>query len=140
MKNTCNLKFSFDRKQREGSRANRDDQHCENADWLQQGFKNIWDNLTKVPSITSKVPWGAVSVVHPSLKEHILIRRNQELFELGPEDLHQLYMKMHEDVPEAMDYQLRRRAILNGDEWVIRQNENRQLAQTDKKLMQTGKN
>ena len=40
----------------------------------------------------------------------------QELFELCPEDLHQLYMKMHEDVPEAMDYQLRRRAILNGDE------------------------
>ena len=49
MKITSNLKFSCYRKQREGSRANRDDQHCENADWLQQGLKNV-------PSITSKVP------------------------------------------------------------------------------------
>ncbi len=30
----------------------------------------------------------------------------------------QLYLKMNEEVPEAMDYQLRRRALLNGDEWV----------------------
>ena len=56
----------------------------------------------------------------PSITSEVLIFENQELFELSPEDLHQLYMKMHEDVPEAMDYQLRRRAILNGDEWVIR--------------------
>jgi hypothetical protein len=28
----------------------------------------------------------------------------------------QLYLKMNEEVPEAMDYQLRRRALLNGDE------------------------
>ena len=26
---------------------------------------------------------------------------------------------MHEDVPEAMDYLLRRRALLNGDEYVL---------------------
>ena len=45
-----------------------------------------------------------------------LIDYNKELFELYAEDLHQLFLKMHEDVPEAMDYQLRRRAILNGDE------------------------
>jgi len=47
-----------------------------------------------------------------------LIDYNKELFELYAEDLHQLFLKMHEDVPEAMDYQLRRRAILNGDEFV----------------------
>ena len=46
-----------------------------------------------------------------------LIDYNKELFELSAEDLHQLFLKMHEDVPEAMDYQLRRRAILNGDEY-----------------------
>jgi len=47
-----------------------------------------------------------------------LIDYNKELFELSAEDLHNLFLKMHEDVPEAMDYQLRRRAILNGDEFV----------------------
>ena len=40
----------------------------------------------------------------------------RELFELSAEELHQLYLKMNEDVPEAIDYQLRRRAIINGDE------------------------
>jgi hypothetical protein len=45
-----------------------------------------------------------------------LIDYNKELFELGSEELHQLYLRMHDEVPEAMDYQLRRRAILNGDE------------------------
>ena len=45
-----------------------------------------------------------------------LIDSNKELFELSWEDLHQLYVKMNEDVPEAMDYLLRRRALLNGDE------------------------
>ena len=45
-----------------------------------------------------------------------LIDFNKELFELGCEDLHSLYMKMNEEVPEAMDYLLRRRALLNGDE------------------------
>ena len=45
-----------------------------------------------------------------------LIDFNKELFELSWDDLHQLYVKMHEDVPEAMDYLLRRRALLNGDE------------------------
>ena len=34
-------------------------------------------------------------------------------------DLHSLYVRMHEDVPEAMDYLLRRRALLNGDEYVL---------------------
>ena len=28
---------------------------------------------------------------------------SQDLFELCPEDLHQLYMKMHDEVPGAMD-------------------------------------
>ena len=45
-----------------------------------------------------------------------LIDFNKELFELSWEDLHSLYVRMHEDVPEAMDYLLRRRALLNGDE------------------------
>ena len=45
-----------------------------------------------------------------------LIDFNKELFELGCEELHGLYMKMNEEVPEAMDYLLRRRALLNGDE------------------------
>ena len=34
-------------------------------------------------------------------------------------DLYSLYVRMHEDVPEAMDYLLRRRALLNGDEYVL---------------------
>ena len=62
---------------------------------------------------------------------------NQELFELCPEDLHQLYMKMHEDVPEAMDYQLRRRAILNGDEWVM--SDKILDRKTENLFLQTGK-
>ena len=45
-----------------------------------------------------------------------LIDSNKELFELTADELHQLYLRMYEDVPEAMDYQLRRRAIINGDE------------------------
>ena len=45
-----------------------------------------------------------------------LIDFNKELFELSWEDLHSLYVRMNEDVPEAMDYLLRRRALLNGDE------------------------
>ena len=49
----------------------------------------------------------------------MLIDFNRELFELSCEELHQLYLKMHEDVPEAMDYLLRRRALLNGDEYVL---------------------
>ena len=48
----------------------------------------------------------------------MLIDFNRELFELSCEELHQLYLKMHEDVPEAMDYLLRRRALLNGDEFL----------------------
>ena len=48
-----------------------------------------------------------------------LIDFNKELFELCWEDLHSLYVRMHEDVPEAMDYLLRRRALLNGDEYVL---------------------
>ena len=48
----------------------------------------------------------------------MLIDFNKELFELTSEELHQLYLKMHDDVPEAMDYLLRRRALLNGDEFL----------------------
>ena len=48
-----------------------------------------------------------------------LIDFNKELFELSWEDLHSLYVRMNEDVPEAMDYLLRRRALLNGDEYVF---------------------
>ena len=47
-----------------------------------------------------------------------LIDFNKELFELGWEELHSLYTKMHDEVPEAMDYLLRRRALMNGDEFV----------------------
>ena len=69
------------------------------------GRKHMFDNNFKAAERTE-----TINIVRT------LIDFNKELFELSWEDLHSLYVRMNEDVPEAMDYLLRRRALLNGDE------------------------
>ena len=45
-----------------------------------------------------------------------MIDQNKELFEFPAEDLNALYQKMYDEAPDSIDYLLRRRAILNGEE------------------------
>ena len=83
--------------QLQGGGADRDHQHREDTHRLQQGAVRA---MLGGPPLSLRQVLCVYCVLYCT-------------------DLHSLYIRMHEDVPEAMDYLLRRRALLNGDEYVL---------------------
>ena len=54
----------------------------------------LYDHLEKIPTTVRALILSGNDLQQTTLR--------QDLFELCPEDLHQLYMKMHDEVPGAI--------------------------------------